>query len=76
MEAVHVKVFTDLSIIANRLQDILKEHNIPSFIKDHIESARLAGFGSFQNSVDLYILSTDVERATSIISDFKKEISK
>lgn len=76
MKSEHLKVFTDISILVNRLHDLLKDQGIDSIVKDNVESARLGGFGTFQNTVELYILTTDVEAATPIIEKFKKEISE
>jgi len=72
----HIKVFSENSIIVRRLQILLEEEQIPSLIKDNVESARLGGFGSFQNSVDLYIFKSDLEKARPIIETFQKEISE
>jgi hypothetical protein len=71
----HVKVLTDSSIVINRIAFILDQNNIPSMTKDNVESARLAGFGISPNEVALYVYSSDVERATKIIEEFRKESS-
>ena len=42
-------------------------------IKDNVESARLAGFGISSNEVALFVHSSDYERATKVIEEFKKE---
>lgn len=72
----HIKIFTGTSIIINRLAFILDEKGISSIIKDTKESGRLAGFGTIGDSVELHILESDIEQATPIVNDFKKEISK
>ena len=71
----HIQVFTGTSILTNRLAFLLDEENIPTLVKDQKESGRLAGFGTSQSSSELYIYSSDFKAATSIIENFKKEIS-
>jgi hypothetical protein len=71
----HIKVFTGSSIIVNCIKNILEEHNISSLLKDHTESARLGGFGIPTNSVELFILQEDLEKAQPILDDFKAEIN-
>ena len=75
MATKHIKIFSGTSIIINRLRILLDENSIGSIAKDQFESARLAGFGAPMNSVDLFILESDLEKATSIINDFKREIA-
>lgn len=69
----HIKVLTDSSIIINRIASLLDQNGIPTMIKDNVESARLAGFGISPNEVALYVYSSDFERVTKIIEEFKKE---
>ncbi|PQJ72188.1 MULTISPECIES: putative signal transducing protein [Polaribacter] len=71
----YTKVFTDNSILVNRLHSLLKEEGIDSRITDRVESGRLAGFGVPTNSVELFIHNTDVEKAQPIIDSFKNKIN-
>lgn len=71
----HIKVLTSSSININRIAFLLGQNNILTMIKDNVESARLAGFGISPNEVALYVYSSDVERATKIIEEFKKQSS-
>ncbi len=71
----YTKVFTDDSILVNRLQTLLKEVEINSKIRDRVESARLAGFGVPINSIELFVLNTDLEMAKPIIEAFKEKIN-
>lgn len=68
----HIKVLTDSSIIINRAADLLKQEGIPSIIKNNVESGRLAGFGTSNNDVDLWIEEDDLEKAQSILNEFIK----
>lgn len=72
----HIKVFTGVSILTNRLAFLLGEKNIPSLIKDTKESGRLAGFGATECSSELFIFNKDLKDATAIIEDFRKEVSE
>ena len=51
----HVRILTDSSIVINRISQILNENEIPSLVKDDVESARLAGFGTPLNEIQLYV---------------------
>tara|TARA_R110001632_G_scaffold6324_1_gene25681 strand:+ start:20383 stop:20613 length:231 start_codon:yes stop_codon:yes gene_type:complete len=75
METTHIKIFSETPIIINRLRSLLEEQNIGSLVKNQFESGRLAGFGAPMNAVDLFILNSDLEKASIIVNDFKKEIS-
>lgn len=72
----HVLIFTGTAVLTNRLAFLLDEKGIPSIIKDSRESGRLAGFGTTGDAVELHIFNSDTEKASSIIEDFKKEISE
>ena len=43
--------------------------------KDHIHSGTLAGFGTLGRMVELFILNTDLEKATPILETYKEEIN-
>ena len=76
MDQKHIKIFSDISLVAKRLQSLLNNQGIHSIIKDNVESARLGGFGNLPSSVDVYVLNTDIEVAAPIIENFQKEISE
>jgi len=71
----HIKILTSSSIIINRIAFLLDQKNIATLIKDNVESARLAGFGTTQNDVELYVNNSDFESAQKIIEEFNKENS-
>jgi hypothetical protein len=75
MSEEYTKVFTDDSILVNRLQSLLNEAKIECKIRDRVESGRLAGFGVPINSVELFVLNNDLEQAKTIIDSFKIEIN-
>ena len=75
MTTEHITVFSGSSIIIKGLQNRLKDNNISYITKDRVESARLAGFGSDRNSIELLILKSDVEKAQPIVDSYKEEIN-
>lgn len=66
-----VKILTDSAVIINRIVQLLDEEKIPSIVKDNVESARLAGFGTPSNDVELFISKSHIEKAEMIIKSFK-----
>jgi hypothetical protein len=75
MTETYTKIFTDSSIIINGLKHLLDDASISSRISDRVESARLGGFGVPTNSVELFILNTDLEKATPIVEAYKAKIN-
>ena len=76
MEQEHIKVFTGTQLFVTRLSNLLDDAKIATLVKDNIESARLGGFGNLPYSAELFIYTSDLEKATPIIEDFKKEIAE
>ncbi len=68
-----VRLLTSSLITVNRIALVLEQKDIPALIKDNTESARLAGFGSPQNDVDLYVNKSDFEKARKVIQEFEEE---
>lgn len=71
----HMHIYTETSILVNRLAFLLDEALIPSIIKNEVESGRLAGFGTTGDAVELYVFQSDIKKAKPIIENFKEEIS-
>lgn len=65
-----IKIYTGSAITINRLAQLLEDQKIPSIIKNNQESGRLAGFGITGDSVELYILNSDLDNAQKIIEAF------
>lgn len=65
-----IKIYTGSAITINRLAQLLEDQKIPSIIKNNQESGRLAGFGTTGDSVELYILNSDLDNAQKIIEAF------
>ena len=75
MNTEYSKIYTSSLIIINGFRSLLSENNITSLVKNHPESARLAGFGVTMDSVELFVLKKDLEKSEGIINTFKKEIN-
>ena len=72
----HVRILTDSSIVINRISQILNENEIPSLVKDDVESTRLAGFGTPLNEIQLYVDEEDVDQAKRIIKSILESNQK
>jgi len=70
----HVRLLTSSAITINRIVALLEEQGIPSVIRNNVESARLAGFGSAQNDVDLLVEESDFMQAKEIVEEFYKDL--
>ena len=70
----HVRILTNSSIVINRAASVLGEHDIPALIVDNNESARLAGFGTPQNNVDLLVNQSDFEAAKKILQTIDENL--
>lgn len=66
----HHQIFSGSLISVNRLAFLLEQKNIAVLVKDFPDSARLAGFGSPAQSVELYVNSSDLEEAKLVLADF------
>jgi|TARA_R110002124_G_scaffold253438_1_gene418865 hypothetical protein len=75
MKNEHVKIFSGSSIIVNRLKSLLEEENISSIIKDHINMGKVTGFGPLGETIELFILNSDVEKAKPILDKYKEQIN-
>lgn len=69
----HVRLLSSSAISVNRLAVLLEEQGIASVIRNNPESARLAGFGTMPNDVDLLVDESDLQRAQAIVEEFYAE---
>lgn len=67
----HVRIFTGTSIQVNRIASLLEEQHISFLIKNPIESGRLAGFGTSGESVELFVLNSDLKNAEKVLRAFE-----
>lgn len=67
-----VRVYSDTEVNINRISAELANKGIPSLVKNEFQSGLMAGFGASPNAVDLYVNSTEAEKALEIIQDLSK----
>jgi hypothetical protein len=68
-----VRIYSDTEINVNMLRAELTKIGIPSLIKNEFQSGLMAGFGASPNAVDLYVNSSDLEEASSLIQDLNQD---
>jgi len=68
-----VRVFAGSEITVNLLKYELEKEGIPTNVINEYEQSNFRGFSTgTPYSVDLYILDTDLEKATPIVEEFMK----
>ncbi|GGB75443.1 hypothetical protein GCM10007424_14220 [Flavobacterium suaedae] len=63
-----VKVYSGNEIMAASVKNKLEEAGISIVVRDNIQSATLAGFGSLGQVVNIYVNEEDAEKAKTIIA--------
>lgn len=69
-----MKVFSGSEILALALKEKIEAVGVDTVVKDNIQSARLAGFGSSGSAVELFIQETDFSKANPVIEEFRLNI--
>ncbi|GEL09524.1 Putative signal transducing protein [Flavobacterium glycines] len=69
-----MKVFSGSEVLALALKEKIEAAGVDTMIKDNIQSARLAGFGSSGSAVELFIQETDFAKANPVIEEFRMSI--
>lgn len=69
-----MKVFSGSEILAMALKEKIEAAGVDTVMKDNIQSARLAGFGSSGSAVEIFIQETDFAKANPIIEEFRLSI--
>ncbi|MFL9830761.1 putative signal transducing protein [Flavobacterium sp. ARAG 55.4] len=69
-----MKVFSGSEILALALKEKIEAIGVDVLLKDNIQSARLAGFGSLSAAVELFIQETDFAKANPVIEEFRLNI--
>ncbi|QEE51434.1 DUF2007 domain-containing protein [Flavobacterium alkalisoli] len=67
-----VKIYSGSEIEATPIKLTLEEAGINPVVKDNIQSATVAGFGSFGQAMELYVEEHEVEVAAKIVAGFNK----
>ncbi|WP_310554391.1 putative signal transducing protein [Flavobacterium sp.] len=69
-----MKIFSGSEILAQALQSKLEEAKVTTSIKNNIQSGRLAGFGTADQAVEVFIQETDFAKANPVIEEFRMSI--
>lgn len=69
-----MKVFSGSEILAIALKEKIEEIGIDVVMKDNIQSARLAGFGSAGSAVELFVQETEFGKVNPVIEEFRMSI--
>ncbi|AWG23495.1 hypothetical protein FFWV33_19130 [Flavobacterium faecale] len=69
-----MKVFSGSEVLALALKEKIEAINIDVVMKDNIQSARLAGFGSYGQAVELFVQETEYGKVFPIIEEFRLSI--
>ena len=69
-----MKVFSGSEILSLALKEKIEAIGVDVVIKDNIQSARLAGFGSLGSAIELFIQETDFAKANPVIEEFRLNI--
>ncbi|MGH2664227.1 putative signal transducing protein [Flavobacterium sp.] len=69
-----MKVFSGNEILAQALQAKLNEANVETVVKNNVQSGRLAGFGTADQAVEVFIQETDFAKANPVIEEFRLSI--
>ncbi len=69
-----MKVFSGSEILAMALKEKIEAIGVDVLMKDNIQSARLAGFGSSGSAVELFVQETEFSKVNPIIEEFRLSI--
>ncbi|WP_430612219.1 DUF2007 domain-containing protein [Flavobacterium sp. JP2137] len=65
----HVRLFSGSEITTLAVKDILEENNIEFILRDDIQSAISAGFGSADKAVHVFVYTSDLPKAQQLLLD-------
>ena len=68
----YCKIFSGQLIEIIKIKGELEKANIIPILKDKNESARLAGFGSIFNGIDIFVHHDELSESLKILSNLKK----
>ncbi|HEY4617945.1 MAG TPA: DUF2007 domain-containing protein [Flavobacterium sp.] len=69
-----MKVFSGSEILALALKEKIEAIGVDVVMKDNIQSARLAGFGSSGSAVELFVQETEFSKVNPVIEEFRLSI--
>lgn len=69
-----MKIFSGSEILALALQEKIEAVGVSTILKNNIQSAQVAGFGTTGQAVEVFIQETDFAKANPVIEDFRLSI--
>ena len=69
-----MKVFSGSEILALALQGKIEAAGVETVLKNNIQSAAMAGFGTTGQAVEVFIQETDFAKANPVIEEFRMSI--
>ena len=69
-----MKVFSGSEILAMALKEKIEAIGVETLLKNNIQSARLAGFGSTGQAVELFVQETEFAKVNPVIEEFRMSI--
>ena len=67
-------MFSGSEILAMALKERIEAAGIDVVMKDNIQSARLAGFGTSGSAVELFVQETEFAKVNPVIEEFRLSI--
>lgn len=67
-----VKVYSGSEIEVAPVKAVLEEAGINPVVKNNVQSATLAGFGSFGQAMELYVEAYEADKAKILITNYIK----
>lgn len=69
-----MKVFSGSEILALALQQKIEAIGVDTVLKNNIQSARLGGFGTSGQAVELFVQETEFAKVNPVIEEFRMSI--
>lgn len=69
-----IKIFSGSEILALNLKNQIEEAGVDVVLKNNIQSGRVAGFGTTDLAVELFIQESQYGKISKIIEDFRMNI--
>ena len=69
-----MKIFSGSEILAQALQAKIEAVGVNTIVKNNIQSAKLAGFGTADQAVEVFIQEIDFGKANPVIEEFRISI--
>ncbi|MDQ5929231.1 MAG: hypothetical protein QG594_1009 [Bacteroidota bacterium] len=69
-----MKIYSGSEVLAIALKEKIETAGVDVVMKDNVQSARLAGFGSFGQAVELFVQESQYGKIYPIIEAFKMSL--